>query len=111
MKLLKRFFLLIRFCFFYLKELLMSNLTLARDILSPSFRFKPGVIAIRMRNETAIGRLVLTNLITMTPGTLSLDVSDDGKTLFVHCLYLQDVENTRRSLEDQYEALILEIFG
>lgn len=100
---------IIAFLGYYLWELVASNVIIAADILTPTHRMKPGVVAIPLDARTDFEITLLANLITMTPGTLSLDVSADRRTLFVHAMYIHDVEKLRRSIKDDLERRVLEI--
>lgn len=57
--------------------------------------------------ETDLEITLFANLVTLTPGTLSLDVSKDRKTLFVHVMYLEDEEQFRRELKDGLEKRLI----
>ncbi len=100
---------ILSFILYYLKELLKSNLIVGYDILTPTHHMKPGVVALELRAETDLEITLLANLITMTPGTLSLDVSNDRKTLYVHAMYIHDVEALRADIRDNLERRVLEI--
>ncbi|MDX2079239.1 MAG: Na+/H+ antiporter subunit E [Terrimicrobiaceae bacterium] len=97
----------IAFVLYYLKELVKSNLIIAHDILTPTHHMKPGVLAIPIRAETDFEITLLANLITMTPGTLSLDVSEDRKTLYVHAMYIHDAEAVRKDITENMERHVL----
>lgn len=93
---------------FFIKELLMANLKVAFDILTPPWHMKPGVIAIPLEARTELEITMVANLISLTPGTLSLDVSDDRKVLYIHAMFLDDEEELRRNLKEmEYRALEL----
>lgn len=98
---------LLRFVGYYLWELVQSNAIIAYDVLTPVHYMKPGVIGIPIDAKTNIEITVLANLITMTPGTLSLDVSEDRKTLYVHAMYIRDPEELRRSIKHNLERRVL----
>jgi multicomponent Na+:H+ antiporter subunit E len=66
----------------FLAALVRANLDVARRVLSPSLPIRPGVVVVRTRLTSSLGRLVLANSITLTPGTLSVDVR--GDTILVH---------------------------
>jgi len=89
----------LRFVLFYLGELVKSNLRIALDIARPKPDIKPGIVAVNAEALSERATVLVANLITMTPGTLSLDVSEDGHWIYVHCLYLQDPEAARQSME------------
>jgi multicomponent Na+:H+ antiporter subunit E len=91
-----------RFFFFYLKEILVSNLRIAGDVLRAKPAIQPGIVALNVEALSGRGAVVVANLITMTPGTLSLDISEDGRRLYVHCLYLQDPDATRTAMQRDY---------
>jgi multicomponent Na+:H+ antiporter subunit E len=82
----------------FLRELTLANLQLARDILSPVPPFVPGFVAFDVRDLGPTETVALANLVSLTPGTLSVDLDDDGFTLYVHTLYAQDPEDTRRGI-------------
>ncbi|WP_416139720.1 Na+/H+ antiporter subunit E [Halomonas sp. HK25] len=93
---------------FFIKELLMANLKVAFDILTPPWHMKPGVIALPLEAHTELEITMVANLISLTPGTLSLDVSDDRKVLYIHAMFLDDEEELRRNLKEmEYRALEL----
>jgi multicomponent Na+:H+ antiporter subunit E len=97
------------FVFFYLWELIQSNFRVAYDVITPTLHARPAVVAIPLDAETPAEITLLANLITMTPGTLSLDVSDDRKTLYVHAMYVDDPEVLRRSIKNGLERRVLEL--
>jgi multicomponent Na+:H+ antiporter subunit E len=97
------------FLLYYLKELLFSNAMIAYDILTPNFSMTPGVIGIPLDARTDLEITVLANLITMTPGTLSLDISPDRKTLYVHAMYIRDPEALRADIKNNLERRVLEL--
>ena len=91
------------FAAFYLREVLVSNLVIARDVITPKDEANPGILALELPEAMSEWQILLvSNLITMTPGTLALDLSPDRRTLFLHILYLHDIEQTRRHLLDNY---------
>lgn len=99
----------IGFIFYYLKELIKSNLIIAVDILRKEPKMRPGIIAIPLDAESDFEITLLANLITMTPGTLSLDVSNDRKTLYIHAMYVDDPDSIRRDTKEELEHRILEL--
>lgn len=98
----KRFYSSARFGFFYLGEILGSNLKIALDVVRGRPRIQPGIVAVNVEKLGPRAKVVVANLITMTPGTLSLDISDDDRHIYVHCLYLQEPEKVRESMEKDY---------
>lgn len=88
--LIKRFFYFISFCGFYIKENLVANFKVALDVVTPKHHMKPGVVAVPIELQKDWQIFLLSNLISLTPGTLCLDVAPDRKTLFVHFMYMHN---------------------
>ena len=99
----------IGFLGFFIKELVQANLRVAFDILTPPWHMQPGVIALPLSARTEMEITLVANLISLTPGTLSLDVSDDRKVLYIHAMFLDDEEELRRNLKEM-EHSALELF-
>ncbi|MCS2609485.1 Na+/H+ antiporter subunit E [Halomonas dongshanensis] len=99
----------IGFVLFFIKELIQANLRVAFDILTPPWHMQPGVIAFPLSARTEMEITMVANLISLTPGTLSLDVSDDRRVLYIHAMFLDDEEELRRNLKEM-EHRALELF-
>ena len=99
----------IGFGVYFLWEVAKANLRVAYDVLSPRQRIVPGIIAVPLDAKTDAEITVLANLITLTPGTLSLDVSEDKKVLYIHAMYVENVDQFRRELKDGLERRLLEV--
>ena len=94
----------------FIRELAKSVWAVAVAVMSPSMDVKPGIFAFSLTVDRDFEITLLANLITLTPGTLSVDVSDDRKTLYVHALDCSDPEAIRRSIADGFERRIMEAF-
>lgn len=101
----------VRFTLFYIGQLILSNLRVAYDVVTPTHYMKPAVIAVPLDAQTDIEIVLLANLITLTPGSLSLDVSPDRRTLFVHVMYVDnnDLEAARHKIKDTLERRVLQV--
>ena len=99
----------ISFSFFFIKELIKANLRVASDVVSVRQRMTPGVIAIPLEAKTDAEITALANLITLTPGTLSLDVSNDRRVLYIHAMYVKDVEQFKKEVKEGLERRLLEV--
>jgi multicomponent Na+:H+ antiporter subunit E len=97
------------FLLFFLWELLLANLRVAYDVITPKSSMQPGIVAVPLDAETDTEITLLANLITLTPGTLSLDVSDDRKSLYVHGIYISDPDEFVRRIKNGFERLVLEL--
>ncbi|MGB0681688.1 MAG: Na+/H+ antiporter subunit E [Magnetovibrionaceae bacterium] len=90
----------------FLKELLLSSYRVARDTLRPQMTFQPAVIAMPLDLKQDVEIMLLANLISLTPGTLSVDVSTDKSTLYIHAMNVEDPKELCREIKDGFEHLI-----
>jgi multicomponent Na+:H+ antiporter subunit E len=100
---------LISFIFFFLYELVKANIQVAYDVITPRYYMKPGIIRIPLEAKSDLEITLLANLITLTPGTLSLDVSDDRKVLYVHAMYINDRDKFIEDIKNGFERRLLDI--
>ena len=100
MNMLKRIYYIMLFPFYYLFKLVKANLYLAWDILTPKMMINPGSTRIRLEIKSDFGLLLLSNLVSMTPGTLSLDIDQERKFLDVHLLYMDQRQATEQEVRD-----------
>ncbi len=92
----------------FLKELFISAFRVAVIVLKPTGSYQPGFIAFPLTTDRNAEIALLANMITLTPGTLSVDVSDDQSTLFIHCLDVPDTEALKRNIAEGFERKIME---
>lgn len=97
------------FVLYFTKEMVVSSLRVAWDVVTPRDRSRPGVVAVPLDLEHDTAITLLANVVTLTPGTLSLDVSEDRRTLFVHGMFVDDPEQFRREIKDGFERRIREL--
>jgi multicomponent Na+:H+ antiporter subunit E len=99
------------FVLFYLWQLFLANLRVAYDVATPTHYMRPGLIAVPLDAQTDAEITLLANLISLTPGTLSVDLSADRRVLYVHVMYIDhdDVEAARRQIKDGLERRVLEV--
>ncbi len=100
---------IVEFTLFFIRELIIANLRVARTVLSPRLIIRPGVIAIPLDLETDAEITLLMNLLTLTPGTLALDVSTDHRVLFVHTIDISDADEFRAQVKKGFEQRVLEV--
>lgn len=79
-------------------------------VLTPDMRLQPGIFAFPLTVKSDGEITLLANLITLTPGTLSVDVSADRRTLYVHALDCSDPDATIADIANGFEARIRETF-
>lgn len=99
----------ISFTFYFLKEMIVSTARVTHDVLTPTHYMRPGIIALPLEARTETEILILSSLITLTPGSLSLDLSADRKVLYVHEMYIRDPGEAREQLKNGLEKRLLEV--
>lgn len=87
-----RTFRVFRLAAFFLWELLLSSIQVVWDVLTPQHKSQPRILEVPLTVDSEFGILLTTNLISLTPGTLSLDVTPDRRRLVVHAMFAQDPE-------------------
>jgi multicomponent Na+:H+ antiporter subunit E len=95
--------------FVFLWELIVSSLRVTYDVLSPGHNYKPAIIALPINLDKDFQITLLANLISLTPGTLSLDVSKDKKTIFIHSMNAPDPEALIQGIKSSFEKRIKEL--
>lgn len=95
------------FIVYFIKELIKANFKVAFDVLTPPWHMEPGVIAIPLEAKTDLEITLVANFISLTPGTLSLDVSNDRRVLFIHAMFLQDEKSLRNDLFEIERRILL----
>lgn len=94
---------------FFLKELVISSFRVTWDVITPSHISRPGIIGVPLSARTDLEIFLVSNLLSLTPGTLSVDLSEDRSTLFVHVMFLENVEKTRLEIKNGLEKRVLEV--
>jgi multicomponent Na+:H+ antiporter subunit E len=107
---LRRLWLTLSLALLFLKELTRSAWAVTITVLRPKMDIKPGIFAFPLTVDRDFEITLLANLITLTPGTLSVDVSGDRKVLYVHALDCSDPQAARRAIADGFERKIMEAF-
>ncbi len=99
----------IKLTILFLKELLLSNIAIIKIVLKPKLDMRPGIFALQTDLTEDWQITLLSSLITLTPGTLVIDVSEDNKTLFIHAMDIGEVEDEINSIKNSFERAILEV--
>jgi len=95
--------------FVFIRELVEANLRLAYDVVTPAHHMRPAIVAIPLDARSDFEITLLANLITLTPGTLTLHVSADRSVLYIHSVYTPDADLLRRTIKEGLERRILEL--
>lgn len=110
----KKIWLVVGLFFYFLKELFVSSLKVAKDVLRPGeLKMHSGVVGVPLEVTSDFQITFLANMISLTPGTLSLDVTEDHKTLFIHAMYVDndDPDAVRREIKSGMEKKVMNTFG
>ncbi|AUC09237.1 MULTISPECIES: Na+/H+ antiporter subunit E [Agrobacterium] len=94
----------------FFKELALSAWKVAVMVTRPKLDVQPGIFAYPLTVTTDFEITLLANLITLTPGTLSVDVSPDRKVLYVHAIDCSDIETAKNDIKNGFEKKIMEAF-
>jgi multicomponent Na+:H+ antiporter subunit E len=92
----------------FVQELILSALRVAAIVLRPRLRLKPALIAFPLTAKSDVEITLLANLITLTPGTLSVDVSADRTHLLIPAIDVTDREALIRGIREGLEAKVME---
>ena len=95
----------------FLQELVRANLRLARIVLSPGLPIRPGIVKVRTGLKSRMGRLLLANSITLTPGTLTVEI--EGEWLYVHWVQVEreDIDFATAKIVAGFERYLEVMYG
>ncbi len=102
---------IIRFGFYFMWILFIANLQIAWEIITPGLHQQPRIIRYPVDHLNEVQITTLANCITLTPGTLVVDVSDDCRLIYVHCMYAKDRDQAVAGLDDLRLHLEREVFA
>ena len=105
-----RYFWFFIYFFIFIWACIKANLDVAYRVLHPAMPIKPGIVKVKTELKSEMARTILANSITMTPGTISVDIIDDY--LYIHWIYVrsEDPEVYTRIILGQFEKFIKKIF-
>ena len=106
-----RLFRLVRFFFYFMWILFLAILQIAWEIITPGLHQTPRIIRYPVGHLNDVQITTLANCITLTPGTLVVDVSDDREFIYVHCMYAEDRDKAVSELDDLRLHLEREVFA
>jgi multicomponent Na+:H+ antiporter subunit E len=101
---------LVSFLAFFTWELLRASLRVAYDVVTPRLRSRPAIVAVPLDVTSDEEIALLATLVTLTPGSMSLEISPDRRVLYVHGMFVDDPEVFRRSIKEGFERRIMEFF-
>jgi multicomponent Na+:H+ antiporter subunit E len=98
----RRYFWFLVYLFVFIWECIKANIDVAYRVLHPSMPIRPGIVKVRTTLKSDLAKMLLANSITMTPGTISVDIIDD--CLYIHWIYIKSED------PEVYTALITGAF-
>lgn len=98
---------------FFTKEMFKATFQVAWEVLSPKTNIESGMIALPLEVKTNLEITILASLISLTPGTLSIEISEDKSYLFIHAMYIPfgDVDKLKSEIKDGFERRVLRVFN
>jgi len=101
----------IMFAFVFIGALIRANLSITKRVLSPSLPINPGIVKVKTKLKSKIGRMVLANAITLTPGTFTIEL--DGENLFIHWVDVKsgETEESTKEIVSSFEKYLNVMYG
>ncbi|MBO8131648.1 MAG: Na+/H+ antiporter subunit E [Candidatus Marinimicrobia bacterium] len=111
-RLLKRIFYGVIYIFKFLWEMFKANLHVAYIVINPKLPIKPGIVKIKSKLSKDTGLTALSNSITLTPGTLTVDINKEKGELYIHWIDVAspDVDEATKEIGGRFEKILLEVF-
>ncbi|KRG15219.1 Na+/H+ antiporter subunit E [Lederbergia galactosidilytica] len=106
---LAKVFAIIKLVLIFIRELLLSNIAVLKVVLSPKLSIRPGIFALQTELRSDWEITLLSHLITLTPGTLVVKLSEDNKTLYIHAIDIEEVDDAINSIKQSFEKAIMEV--
>lgn len=99
------------YIFVFLNELVKSNFDVAKRVISPKLPINPGIVEVKTRLKSKLGRMILTNSITLTPGTLTVELKNDR--IFIHWIDVKstNIEEDTNAIVRKFEKYLEVIYG
>ena len=106
---LRRVWAFMKLIILFIVELTKANIDVMKVVLRPKQNHQPGIVAVQTNLETNIEITLLAALISLTPGTVSMDFSDDSKTIYIHALDVPDKDEFIADIHNSFERAIMEV--
>ncbi|UOG91146.1 MAG: Na+/H+ antiporter subunit E [Candidatus Thiothrix sulfatifontis] len=100
---------LLKFVAVVLWDIVVANLHVAALILGSTRKLQPAFMLLELDIRSPLGVSLLANTISLTPGTVSCEVSADRRQLLIHALHVTDVEASIREMKQRYEQPLMEV--
>src|SRR5699024_324508 len=100
---------IIQLSFLFVKELFASYIYIVKLVYKPKFDAKTGIFALPVVLETDWQITMLANLITLTPGTLSVVIAPDNSEIYIHAMDIDDIDESVEAIKNPFERAIMEV--
>ncbi|MCK5148413.1 Na+/H+ antiporter subunit E [bacterium] len=106
----RRWFWALIFLFIFIWEIIKANFDVAYRVLHPKRPLSPGILYVKSQLKSTWGRVFLANAITLTPGTLTIDIQED--LLYIHCIRIKPNELSvlRNKIVARFDRYLIKIF-
>ncbi|RXI99992.1 Na+/H+ antiporter subunit E [Anaerobacillus alkaliphilus] len=105
----RRVIAIVKLIVLFIKELILANIDVIKIVLSPKLDIQPGIIAVPTKLKTDWEVTLLSSLISLTPGTLTMYFSEDGRTIYIHSIHVPDKEAMIKQIHNTFEKAIMEV--
>lgn len=106
---LRRVWAIIKLIMLFIIELIKANIDVIKIVLSPKLTNQPGIVAVTTKLESDVEITLLAALISLTPGTVSMDFSEDSKTIYIHAINVPDKDEMIADIHNSFERAIKEV--
>lgn len=108
----KRFIHFLLYILKFIWEMIKANLEVAYLVIHPMLPIKPGIVKIKTKLTKDSAITVLSNSITLTPGTLTIDVNEQKKELYIHWINVktEDIDKASEEIGNRFEKTLTEVF-
>lgn len=97
----------VSFSIYFAYEVFVGAVLVAWDVVTPQLRARPGIVAVPLDGRTPAEIAIFANALSLTPGTITLDLSPDQKTLYVHSMFVDTPDKVRHNLKQGLERRLL----
>ena len=106
---LRRVWAIIKLIMLFIVELTKANIDVMKVVLRPKANHKSGIVAVQTKLDSNVEITLLAALISLTPGTVSMDFSDDSKTIYIHALDVPNKDEFIADIHNSFERAIMEV--
>ena len=106
---LRRLWAIVKLLYLFVKELVLSTFVVAREVLRPQLAIRPGIFRVETQLRSDLELTLLSALITLTPGSVVMEVAPDDGVMYIHAMDTELMERGVLKSKNMFEAAILEV--